>query len=241
MALLNWRVQKLDITTSTNDEVRRAAAAGEVEGFAVVAEQQTAGRGRQDRVWESPKGNLYCSVLLKPNDMPRTAGLYSFVVALAVRDTLRHLLPESVLTLKWPNDVLANGKKISGILLEVAGDILIVGVGINVASYPGATLYPATSLVAEGAKSTDLTELLNRFLESLNIWHPRLPSDGFQPVREAWLAHAQKGAMTVRLPRETVQGTFGGLDENGCLRLLLADGAERSISTGDVLFVSKEL
>src|SRR5262249_14501963 len=101
-----WRVRWLEGTASTNDDARRAAEAGEAEGLVIAAKRQTAGRGRQGRVWESPEGNLYCSVLLCPKSIPRDAGLYSFVAALAVYDVVAALLPQANIRLKWPNDVL---------------------------------------------------------------------------------------------------------------------------------------
>ena len=235
-----WRIHKLESTASTNDDVRHAAEAGEAEGLVVVAERQSSGRGRQGRVWESPVGNLYCSVLLRPKNMPRVAGVYSFVAALAVCDTVKAFLPTSGIALKWPNDVLVNGKKISGILLEVAADALIVGVGLNVRHVPENTLYPATSLELESGHAVSLSELLDCFLARMEHWYTVMQEKGFAPVRHAWLAHAQKGDLTARLPLETVQGRFVDIDETGCLRLLLADGAERSISTGDVFFAPKD-
>lgn len=234
-----WRIRSVDATASTNDDVREAARAGEAEGFVVTAKQQLSGRGRQGRVWESPPGNLYCSALLRPPNMPQVAGLYSFVAALAVRDTVHGFLLKTPITLKWPNDVLAGGKKISGILLEIEGDALIAGIGINVAQYPDNALYPATSLAAEGIQA-DAVLLLDRLLGRLQYWYDRMQSEGFAPIRAAWLEHAQKGALTVRLPQETVQGSFAGIDEQGRLRLQLEGGAERSISTGDVFLPPKD-
>lgn len=236
-----WRIQKLELTTSTNDDVRRAAEAGEGEGegLVVVASRQSAGRGRLGRVWESPVGNLYCSTLLRPRNMPQSGAFYSFVAALAIRDVVRHFLPQSDVTLKWPNDVLVGGKKISGILLEAIGDSLIVGVGLNIGHYPETSLYPVTSLRAEGLVTATATAVLDRFLAALGVWHDVMQKQGFDPIRQAWLSHAQTGPMKVRLPHETLQGNFAGLDETGRLRLLLADGTERSISTGDVFLNPK--
>jgi BirA family biotin operon repressor/biotin-[acetyl-CoA-carboxylase] ligase len=234
-----WRIRSVDVTASTNDDVRKAVIAGEPEGFVVTAKQQMSGRGRQGRVWESPEGNLYCSILLRPKNMPQVAGLYSFVAALAVRDAVHGYLPKTFVTLKWPNDVLVGGKKISGILLEVEADALIVGIGINVAQHPDNALYPATSLAAEGIQ-VDVAMLLQRLLERLQHWHDCMQSEGFAPIRAAWLEHAQKGDLTVRLPQEMVQGTFAGIDEQGRLRLQLEGGAEQSISTGDVFLPPKD-
>jgi BirA family transcriptional regulator, biotin operon repressor / biotin---[acetyl-CoA-carboxylase] ligase len=230
-----WRIRRLDNTASTNDDVRRAAEAGEGEGLVIVAAEQSAGRGRQGRVWESPAGNLYCSVLLCPTNMQQQAPLYSFVASLAVYDTVVAFLPRAAVTLKWPNDILVSGKKISGILLEVTGDVVIIGVGLNIAHYPADALYPATSLKTEGAGQVEPAAALEGLLERLRLWHDLMQTKGFAPVREKWLERAQRGKLTVRLPQETLQGDFAGLDEQGRLRLLLERGAERAISAGDVL------
>ena len=229
-----WRIQRLDSTPSTNDDIRRAALRGEREGMAVTALRQTAGRGRQGRVWESPEGNLYCSALLRPKNMPAVAGFYSFVAALAVRDAVSAFLPKIAVSLKWPNDVLAGDRKISGILLEITDDALIVGIGINVAHFPENTLYPATSLRAEGGKA-ELGKLLDILLERLGAWHDLMQAAGFNLIRTNWLAHAKTGVLTAKLPGETLVGTFNGIDPQGRLRLMLEDGAERAISTGDVV------
>jgi len=285
-----WRIRNLDVTTSTNDDIRKAAESGEPEGLVIIANRQTGGKGRHGRVWESPEGNLYCSVLLRPKNLPACAGFYSFVAALAVHALVseylrpmsspppgRGALPD--ITLKWPNDVLVNGKKISGILLEVADDALIVGIGLNIAHHPETALYPATSLRAElaarqvippsrsrpgfaeaspglnmspakplgvdgeglgvGAEFAALRNITNFepavLLNHLSHWRDTLQTEGFAPIRTAWLKHAHKGSMTVRLSQETLQGTFAGIDDTGRLRLQLDDGAERVISTGDVI------
>lgn len=238
--MIDWHIRRLDATTSTNDELRREAETDAGEGLVITAERQSAGRGRQGRVWESPPGNLYCSVLLHPQNMPAAAGFYSFVAALAVHDAVRHFLPAAPVTLKWPNDVLVSGKKISGILLEVFGDALIAGIGVNIAHYPEQTVYPATSLVAEGAEGFKSDDILESLLPRLGYWHDWMQSEGFEPIRRAWLERAQKGPMIVRLSQGILQGDFGGIDEQGRLRLLLADGAERFISTGDVFFCGTE-
>ena len=239
MTASRWRIQTLDVTASTNDVVRRAAASGEAEGLVIHAHRQSSGRGRQGRVWESPAGNMYCSFLLRPNNTPQSAGLYSFVAALAVRDAVSQYLPMHAITLKWPNDVLVDGKKISGILLEVEGDALIVGIGINVAHCPDNALYPTTSLKVEGVE-VDTSNLLNHLLDSLSHWHDTMQAEGFEPIRTAWLQHAKKGRLIVRLQQETLQGEFMNIDELGRLRLQLEGGAERAISTGDVFFAPKE-
>jgi BirA family biotin operon repressor/biotin-[acetyl-CoA-carboxylase] ligase len=235
-----WRIQQVASTASTNDDAKAAAENGEYEGLVVWALKQTSGRGRQGRVWESPEGNLYCSALLRPHMAAGDIGRYSFVTANAVYDTVRQCLPIADITLKWPNDVLVEGKKIGGILLEVVGDALIIGTGLNVAHHPAEGLYPSTSLRDEEAQPKPLDEILDMLLQNLGHWHNVMQTEGFEPIREFWLKRAVKGPMKVRLPQGEINGEFVGLDEKGCLILHLADGSERAIATGDVFFAPKD-
>lgn len=240
-----FRLHTRFVTNSTNDDAKAAALAGESEGYVVQALRQKAGRGRHGRVWESPEGNLYVSVLLRPRATLQQVTFYSFAAAMAVYDAVLAAKPDANIQLKWPNDVLVGGKKISGVLLEAAPvengivDWLVIGVGINVASYPETTLYPATSLKAEGVEAS-VSQVLEDFLKSLDHWHMTLRYDGFRPVRRAWLADAKLGGMVVRLPREELSGSFGGLDECGGLILRMADGTDRVIEAGDVFFTEEK-
>ena len=234
---MRFDIRRISTTTSTNDDAKQAAEAGAAEGLAIWALQQNSGRGRQGRVWESPEGNLYCSVLLRPVVERRDYGKFSFVAALAVWDVVSAVLSSSFsIELKYPNDVLVNGKKISGILLESGEGWLVVGVGLNVQHMPENPLYPVTSLAAEISEPPPLDVLLDKFLNALAYWNNIFTAQGFAPVRTAWLSRARKGAMRVRLPQEEIHGEFVDLDAEGNLRLLLPDGTERSISAGDVYF-----
>lgn len=236
-----YRLTTLDVTGSTNDDAKRAAEEGEAEGLVIRAHRQTAGKGRQGRAWSSPEGNLYCSVLLRPHCSAQETGLYSFVVALAVFDAVQAALPWAQIELKWPNDVLVSGKKISGILLEAAPpadgktEWLVIGVGINVVFFPPSPLYPATSLAAEGG-DMQADDVLQVFLQSLEMWDRTLRHRGFAAVREAWLDKAKRGEMRARLPYGEFTGSFGTLDEQGRLILRLADGSDMAIDAGDVFF-----
>ncbi len=237
-----FRLHCVEQTTSTNEDARRAAEAGEEAGLVIQAHQQSAGKGRQEREWVSPAGNLYLSILLRPACSPQEASLYSFAVALAVYDTVAALLPEAKIELKWPNDVLVEGKKISGILLEAAPaqegkiDWLVLGMGLNVASYPQKMDFSATSLTHLGLKKPDLSLILEKYLENLDRWCLTLVEDSFDHLRREWLVRARKGQITARTAQETVTGQFGGLDMLGRLVIKLADGVERKISAADVFF-----
>lgn len=239
-----WRIKKLDSTTSTNDEAKHGAASNEAEGLVVWALKQTAGRGRYGRTWESPEGNLYISILLRPGCNTAHAPRYGFVAALAVHDTVHSFLPETNVTLKWPNDVLVDGKKISGILLEASsapnGRIVwvVTGIGLNVAWHPEDALYPSTSLESAGASSVELEEILEVLLDRFYYWKALMEKEGFAPIHDAWLEAAQKGRLAVRLPDQTIEGEFVALDNKGNLVLRLANGTKKTIAAGDVVAFS---
>jgi BirA family transcriptional regulator, biotin operon repressor / biotin---[acetyl-CoA-carboxylase] ligase len=231
---------------STNDEAKRLAEQGAAHGTIITAKRQTAGRGRRGRVWVSPEGNLHLSAIMRPAAGIETAAQLSFVAALAVGETMWSFLAEGVtLRYKWPNDVLLNGAKASGLLLETAsvaeGSVgwVVIGVGINVAYYPEDVPYPATSLAAQGARGATVTEVTRRFVARLAGWYDRWQEAGFGPVREAWLAKAAGlgKEIEVRLSNETIAGRFERLDSDGALILTLPGGASRRITSGDVFFV----
>src|ERR1700749_4832233 len=134
---------------STNEEARRLSASGECGPLWLCAARQSAGRGRQGRVWQGSEGNLFATLLIQPKRAKAEWAQLSFVAAIAVSDLAARFTP--AVTLKWPNDVLAEGKKLAGILLKTAGDALAIGVGVNLAAYPKDTEFPAVSLAALGA------------------------------------------------------------------------------------------
>jgi BirA family biotin operon repressor/biotin-[acetyl-CoA-carboxylase] ligase len=226
------------------------------EDFTIVwAKLQTAGRGRRGREWFSNEGNLYFSIVLRlPYPIAAMTQL-SFVAANAVADAISVAAPKGAfVNVKWPNDVLLEGKKIAGILLEGEAEPgqdrfrwLVVGVGVNVASHPPEqdTETPATSLAGEGVRGAglDVAALLDtlakRFLAGLVTWR----NLGFGPIRRHWLMRAKGlgGPVTVRLPNETLHGLFAALDENGALVLHMDDQTNRRITSGDVFLGTQEV
>jgi BirA family biotin operon repressor/biotin-[acetyl-CoA-carboxylase] ligase len=229
---------------STNEEARRLAAAGAAAGTLVWAGEQLAGRGRRGRGWTSPPGNLYVSLLLRPGCVPTIACQLNFVAAVALAEAVAGLLPPGTsVALKWPNDVLVNGAKVSGILLEAVAaadhviDWLIVGVGVNIASHPPDTPYPATSLQREGLRST-AGAVLEAFAERFEAWHEIWRMSGFGRVRDRWLASARGlgEPIEIRLERETLRGRFSDLDATGALMLDMGNDGRRQITTGDLFF-----
>lgn len=240
----SYRLVTLDRVDSTNEEAKRRAAAGAPAGTLVWAREQTAGRARRGRRWSSPPGNLYCSLLLRPEGPAARALQLSFVAAVALAEAVAGLLPAAkAVECKWPNDVLIDGRKVAGILLEgtaADGDRLewlVVGAGVNVAGFPAATEFPATSLRAEGYAGADVGAVLEAFAEGFARWVATWQAEGFGAVRAAWLGRARGlGApLTVRLERETLEGTFCDLDADGALVLKAAAGCRR-ITSGDVFF-----
>ncbi len=241
-----YRLVAVDQAESSNDEAKRLADEGADDGTLVWVKNQSGGRGRQGRNWESLSGNLTFSLILRPEVPLTEAAQLSFVSALGVGDGIGSVAPPLVeIQYKWPNDVLFNDRKGCGILLESKSasdgslEWLIVGIGINVRSFPRDLDPPATSLHFEGAPpDLDAVAVLEAFSRHFLTWTNRWLEDGFAPIRAAWLRHAKGVGETiqVRLPQETLSGTFKDLDEGGALLLELPDGSLRSVTAGDVYF-----
>lgn len=221
---------------STNDEVRRLALEGAASGTVVCADEQTTGRGRQARQWFSPPGNLYLSLLLRPGVPTARLPELAFVSALAVAATADGLLPPATRAmLKWPNDVLVNGAKVAGILLEQVDDALVIGIGLNILHAPERASYQATTIAACGGLATvdgARTILLDRMATQLQIWE----ENGFAPIRAAWLARAHPvgSALRVTLEGQSLSGQFAGLDQDGALLLDMPEGRRRVVA-GEVV------
>lgn len=230
-----WTLVALDSVGSTNDEAARLADGGAPEGTVVWARKQLGGRGRRGRSWASPKGNLYSSTILRPGCAAARAAELGFVAALAVGD----IVPaDRAVRLKWPNDVLVDGGKVAGILLESAiaqdGRVehVVAGIGINVAFAPQLPemRYPGAAL--GGTVEAALERLTRALVTRLAEWR----RDGFGAIRGAWLAKAGPlGAdLDVRLGDELVRGQFAGVDADGALLLDTSDG-RRKIVSGELL------
>ncbi|PZR86317.1 MAG: biotin--[acetyl-CoA-carboxylase] ligase [Stutzerimonas stutzeri] len=225
------------------EEARRALGEGDPGRLWIVAKSQNAGRGRHGRHWGSPPGNLYASLLLVTPCEPALAPQLGFVAGLALHDAAAAVtgLSHPALALKWPNDLLIGGAKTSGLLLEGesrAGRFnVVIGIGINVASAPEGTPYPAAHLSAHAAEAT-----VERLLAALSdAWHQRFSAwslpGGFGPTRAAWLERAAYlgETITMRLPDGPVSGRFLGLDASGRLELETEAG-RRLIDAGDLYF-----
>jgi BirA family biotin operon repressor/biotin-[acetyl-CoA-carboxylase] ligase len=225
---------------STNDEGRRLALEGVPHGSLVTAKRQTAGRGRRGRHWESLEGNLHLSMILRPEVPLSQAAELGFVAALSIVEALSRLLSNQRFSCKWPNDVLMDGKKVAGLLLETDGErypaFIILGVGINVVHPPHEARYPAASLAEAGygGSAQNVLDLLREvFFARYALWE----AQGFAPIREGWLSCAHKigEPMRVDLGQEIIEGKFAGLDGEGAL-LLTTLLETRRVLTGDVLW-----
>ena len=216
-------------TGSTNDDVAALAREGAPEGLWLRAEQQTGGKGRQGRAWQSPSGNLHASTLvrLQPGDPP--ASTLALVAAVALHAaTLRHAHGARI---KWPNDLLVGAAKLAGILLERQGDAVIVGFGVNLSRHPEGLDRPAISLSLPVAPDAFVRRLAAEF----EAWLERWRTEGLAPVRDAWLAAAHP--IGTKLTTADARGTFDGLDDTGALRLRLEGGGLRIIHAGDVFLL----
>lgn len=230
-------------TGSTNALALERASAGEAGGLWVTAGRQTGGRGRRGRAWVSEPGNLYASLLLiDPAPANRLATL-PLAAALGVYEALKPDFAHTpqALAIKWPNDILADGAKICGILLEsaVLADgrmAVVIGCGVNVASHPPEGLYKATSLAACGI-ATGVETLFARLTAAMSDVLARWDGGrGFSAIREDWLRAAAGlgGPVTVNLPEGAISGTFAELDADGYLCLQTVSGHRRKIAAGDV-------
>jgi BirA family biotin operon repressor/biotin-[acetyl-CoA-carboxylase] ligase len=229
---------------STNEEARRVALAG-VEGpLWIVADRQTKGRGRRGRNWQSAEGNLTATLLLKPSMPMAQCAQLSFVAALGASDVVNRYAPGAAVKVKWPNDVLADEKKIAGILLESASndgahpDWLAIGFGINLASHPADTEFPATSLAGLRGKPPAPRAALDCLAASWSKWYEIWSERGFEPIRDAWLARAARlGArIRARIADMEAVGVFEGIDAEGALILRESADRARTISAGEVFF-----
>lgn len=236
------RIEVFDQLDSTNDEAKRRALAGEAGPLWIVAKAQTDGRGRRGRAWTSPSGNLFATGLFRLNATPAEAANLSFAAALAVGDLAATRLNPDLVRLKWPNDVLVAGRKVSGILLESGahadgGLWLAVGIGVNLAHHPDDSERPSTDFSEHGEAPTP-EQAVETLAERFDYWRMKWAEAGFTPLRQAWLsrAHGLGERCTVRLQGETLEGVFADLHEDGSLRLDLPGGSRRFISAGDVFF-----
>jgi BirA family biotin operon repressor/biotin-[acetyl-CoA-carboxylase] ligase len=244
MTLLKPTILRLDSIDSTNLEAMRQARAGAAEGLCIVAREQTQGRGRLDRSWQSPKdAGLYFSIVLRPSLEINSWPLITLMAALAVSDALLKAC-NLRLDIKWPNDLCANDRKICGVLAETvdteAGPAAIVGIGINLKadSLPATVGDLATSVEAITGTAPDSSRVLNELLKAIGERYELLQSPmGEEHTIREWCANSSYAIgrqVRVALERDTFEGTTRGLASDGALRVETAGGKIRLVRAGDV-------
>ena len=246
---LNWSIATEQSATSTSDLAKRAVANGAPSGQAFLAIEQTAGRGRYGRHWDSQKGGMYLSVLLRPSVPVDQWFALSFAASLAVLEAVRSQLATHLSSaempqtgLKWPNDVIVAGGKISGILLEVEGKALIVGSGVNIAPVRrvgSQNIAPIALADIWPDGAGDLPQpydLATAYLDRLAFWYYHFCQSGFTLIRDAWLENALFLGKRVSVQCDTMalSGVFHDLGMDGTMLLLDDSGQTRHITTGDV-------
>lgn len=243
----------LDRVGSTNDEARAFLLGGAAaDRVVLMAKEQTGGKGRNGRTWVSPEGNLYATLILEPArdrlDWPQIC----FVISLALAETLESILPpHKHVEVKWPNDVLVNNQKVSGVLLEttetpLGKPALLCGFGVNCRYFPENPLYPSTSLQKEGARAADITpeRVMALFLQKFEPLYQNWLAMGLINIRPAWLSRARNHGDEINIRVSDylddggkLTGTFVDIDEEtGALLLKQNDGALHRITQGDVFF-----
>jgi BirA family biotin operon repressor/biotin-[acetyl-CoA-carboxylase] ligase len=210
-----------------------------------MAHEQTTGRGRRGRVWSSEAGNLSATLVYKPEATPAEAARRSFLAAVALFEALAIHVDRTRLSLKWPNDVLLDGGKVAGILLESAGqgpyvDWLAIGVGVNLARAPeglGDAAFPPIAVADNGGPMVDPEEFLTHLADAFATEEGKLDAFGFERIREDWLRHAARlgEVISARTGSEEITGVFETVDLAGNLMLRTAKGP-RAISAADVFF-----
>jgi BirA family biotin operon repressor/biotin-[acetyl-CoA-carboxylase] ligase len=253
--LIAWRLEHYEELPSTSDFCAERAKAGEPEGLAVTAARQTAGRGSRGRTWASPPGNLALSVLLRPSH-PRHAGesrhprlppsatassMYPLLAGVAVADAIKTFCPPSVTSiLKWPNDLLLNGQKCAGLLIDATQtqdriDWLVIGIGINIAYAPEVPGRATTSLADHGAETTAIA-VAAAVLDHLATWLDIFQTFGPIRIIPSWLsrAHPIGEQLEVKTPDRKTAGAFAGLSPTGEL-LLRVENRIETFRTGELL------
>ena len=235
---LEWLVS----VASTNEVAMLRAKSGRTGPLWIAADEQLSGRGRSGRGWVSEPGNLYNSLLLTIDRPPMVLAQLALVAGVVVHDTITQLAPQLTPKLKWPNDVLVDGAKICGILIESQlapagrGHNVVVGIGLNLAHHPELAERRATSLAAHGIDVSPRQAwqfLSTTFAKWLALWSE---GDGFSAICQSWQARAVAigTQVSVKTGAETISGRFGGLDSDGAMLLELPDGQRRRITFGDV-------
>lgn len=248
-ANIPYHIQYFDTLDSSNKEVLRQAEAGADEGLVVITKEQTNGKGRLGRTWHTIDHALAMSILLRPEMHTTEVSKLSLVAAVALHEALASFAPS--IGIKWPNDLLIDGKKVSGILTEMRCEgtrvkSVVLGLGINISppqqGWPKDIQQPATDLESVAGKSISKDAVVAAVLTSIDAWYQRFLHEGFTPIHQAWWrAHIASGeVVSVFDGNRYIQGIAHALDEDGAL-ILLVNGVEQRIIAGDVSLMDKKI
>ncbi len=230
-------IRTVEETTSTNEDMLVLAESGEPEGLWLRADTQIGGRGRMGRTWQSPIGNLYASTLVRVRPGDPAPATLALVAAVAVHEILcAYVADRFSVSIKWPNDLVSDGAKLAGILLERSKDAIVIGIGVNLGFHPVGLDRPVTSLAALGLDAPDPHYFCEDLARAFDRWLAEWRTRGLDSIREAWMrgGHPIGTALRATLgDGATVDGLFDGLDSDGALRLRLADGSVRVIHAAD--------
>ena len=234
MSLEKYNIVHKKVVSSTMDEVKNY-----VNNTLLFADMQTAGRGKGDRVWVSEENlNLYMSLVINATEPSINYSNFSFLSSVCIVESLNNFTKNLNIQTKWPNDVLINQKKVSGILLEfdLSKRILIIGIGVNLSSYPENAMFTATSVKNEGF-SIERMEFINFFLERFDYYSNDLKNNGFKKIHDIWLKNSynyKKKIIVKNNKYDNVSGVFEEFDLNGTLFLKEESGNIMKIVSGDI-------
>lgn len=231
------------VVDSTNNLAKEFAERGEGEGTVVISEEQSSGKGRLERTWTSPQGGIWLSIILRPKVLPSEASRFTLLAAVSVAKAIERLGIEP--DIKWPNDILIDGKKVCGILLELSAqpdkvDYLVVGFGINAnvkkSKLPRDSRTRATTLAEALGKKVDRKNLVADLLLELEKDYKHLLKGGWKDIKKEWMARSKMLHEKVALNtmQGVVEGEFVGVDESGAIRIRLPQGGIKTFAAGDV-------
>lgn len=247
--LFNSTIKSYSSLDSTNEEAKRQVFENNLilkkeDLLAIIADYQISGKGRLDRFWQSEKGNLYCSLVINPIHSIKRWSEISFVIAVSIGEVINNLIPKNLkVQYKWPNDILLESKKISGILLETClheeKKYLIIGCGVNILKYPIGLEYQATSLSQYNIDCTS-KEILKKLIESFDKYYSMWEKGNFKDIISLWLSLAKdvgKNILVKINEERSIHGVFEGIESNGFLKLRKANNEIELISVGDVFYI----
>lgn len=230
-----FNIETIDFTGSTNSDLIKRADAGAPDGLWLRAKAQSSGRGRSARQWVSPIGNIYASTIIRLKYDDPSATHLAFVAANAIYDSIKKYIPNDDVMIKWPNDILVNGAKICGILLERSHDAVILGVGVNLVHSPQNIDRAAISMAELGVEPPNPDRFMHILAANINRWIKIWRKEGFADICEYWLGHAHP--LGQKISYGDYNGVFAGLNSDGACLLRWDGGDIITINAGDIFLI----